>query len=65
MYALLQCVPKGPGHGRSGLGKFIPARDSLREFPDRGRILPELKRVNILSYREIQLKQYRKSLPDP
>lgn len=41
------------------LRKFIQARDSLRELPDRGRIPPELKRVNILSYREIQVPPYR------
>lgn len=41
------------------LEKFIQARDSLRVLPDRGRIPPELKRVNILSYREIQLHPYR------
>lgn len=41
------------------LEKFIQARASLRLLPDRGRIPPELKRVNILSYREIQLQPYR------
>jgi toxin ParE1/3/4 len=41
------------------LEKFIQARDSLRELPDRGRITPELQRVNILSFREIQVKPYR------
>jgi toxin ParE1/3/4 len=41
------------------LKQFIQARDSLRLLPDRGRIPPELKRVNILSYREIQSKPYR------
>ena len=41
------------------LNKFIQARDSLCELPDRGRIPPELKRVNILPYREIQILPYR------
>ncbi len=41
------------------LEEFIQARDSLRLLPDRGRIPPGLKRVNILSYREIQFKPYR------
>ena len=41
------------------LNRFIQARDSLRELPDRGRIPPELKRVNVLSFREIQLAPYR------
>jgi toxin ParE1/3/4 len=41
------------------LEKFIKARDSLCRFPDRGRIPPELERINILSFREIQVKPYR------
>ena len=41
------------------LNRFIQARDSLCELPDRGRIPPELKRVNILSFREIQVAPYR------
>ena len=41
------------------LEKFIAARDSLRELPERGRIPPELERVNILSFREIQVRPYR------
>ena len=41
------------------LEKFIAARDSLRELPDRGRIPPELERVNIFSFREIQVRPYR------
>lgn len=41
------------------LNKFIQARDSLCELLSRGRIPPELKRVNILSYREIQVSPYR------
>jgi len=49
----------GPDIAETILGKFIQARDSLRTFPDRGRIPPELKRVNILSYREIQIQPYR------
>jgi len=50
---------EGPDMAEALLEKFIQARDSLRELPDRGRIPPELKRVNIHSYREIQLKPYR------
>jgi len=50
---------EGPDMAEAVLGKFVQARDSLRLFPDRGRIPPELKRVNILSYREIQLTPYR------
>lgn len=41
------------------LNKFIQARDSLCDLPDRGRIPPELRKINILSYREIQIPPYR------
>jgi toxin ParE1/3/4 len=41
------------------LEKFIAARDSLCELPDRGRIPPELERVNILSFKEVQVRPYR------
>ncbi|MBG0774941.1 MAG: type II toxin-antitoxin system RelE/ParE family toxin [Desulfovibrionaceae bacterium] len=49
----------GPDIAETTLGTFIEARDSLRELPDRGRIPPELKRINVLSYREIQVSRYR------
>jgi toxin ParE1/3/4 len=49
----------GPDAAEMILERFIAARDSLRELPDRGRIPPELERVNIRSFREIQAKQYR------
>ena len=50
---------EGSDMGEALLKQFIQARDSLSLLPDRGRIPPELKRVNILSYREIQSKPYR------
>lgn len=50
---------EGPDMAEALLEEFILARNSLRLLPDRGRIPPELKRVNILSYREIHLKPYR------
>lgn len=50
---------EGPDMAEAILGKLIQARDSLSELPDRGRIPPELKRLNILSYREIQTAPYR------
>ena len=49
----------GPDRAEAILEKFIQARDSLRELPDRGRIPPELERVNIHSFREIQVTPYR------
>ena len=50
---------EGPDMAETILEKFISARDSLRELPDRGRIPPELMKVNILSFREIQVAPYR------
>jgi len=41
------------------LARFIQARDSLGELPDRGRIPPEMRHVNVFSYREIQVPPYR------
>jgi toxin ParE1/3/4 len=32
---------------------------SLAEFPDQGRIVPELKRIKIMDYREIIFNPYR------
>jgi toxin ParE1/3/4 len=49
----------GPDTAETILERFIEARDSLCELPDRGRIPPELERVNIRSFREIQIKPYR------
>ncbi len=50
---------EGLGMAEAILEKFISARDSLQELPDRGRIPPELRKVNILSFREIQVAPYR------
>lgn len=41
------------------LNTFVQARDKLSIFPEQGRIPPELSRVNIFSYREIQAHPYR------
>ncbi|MCL1981347.1 MAG: type II toxin-antitoxin system RelE/ParE family toxin [Proteobacteria bacterium] len=49
----------GPERAEALLDKFIQARDSLQELPERGRIPPELERVNIRSFREIQVAPYR------
>jgi len=50
---------EGPDMAEAILEKFIRARDSLCQLPDRGRIPPELKRVNVLLYREILAHPYR------
>lgn len=41
------------------LKKLIQARDSLKQLPERGRIPPEMKNINVLAYREIQASPYR------
>lgn len=50
---------EGPDMAEAILDKLIRARDSLATLPDRGRIPPEMKRVSVLSYREIQAPPYR------
>ena len=49
----------GPDIADTILERFVQARDSLSQLPERGCIPPELKHVNILSYREIQVRPYR------
>ena len=49
----------GPDIAETILEKFVQARDSLRELPNRGRIPQELERVSIRSFREIQIVPYR------
>ena len=49
----------GPDRAETILEKFIRERDSLRELPSRGRIPPELERISIRSFREIQIPPYR------
>lgn len=39
--------------------RFEQTRNSLRRFPERGRIPPELERIGIQAFREIQLYPYR------
>lgn len=50
---------EGPEVAEAILEKLIQARDSLSKLPDRGRIPPEMKRISVLSYREIQAVPYR------
>ena len=49
----------GPDIADTILSRFIQARDSLGELPDRGRIPPEMRHINVFSYREIQVPPYR------
>ncbi len=50
---------EGPDMADTLLERFVKARNSLSELPDRGRIPPELIKVHVLSFREIQVAPYR------
>lgn len=50
---------EGKGMAENLMGRFTHAKDSLHQLPERGRIVPELKQVNILTFREIQATPYR------
>jgi toxin ParE1/3/4 len=41
------------------LDKFTAAKESLQTLPGRGRIPPELARINVFTYRECQISPYR------
>jgi addiction module RelE/StbE family toxin len=49
----------GPDIAETILSRFIQARDSLGKLHDRGRIPPEMRHINVFSYREIQVPPYR------
>ena len=50
---------EGSAVARGILKQFREAKESLRTLPERGRVTPELRRINILAYRELQIKPYR------
>ena len=50
---------EGPDMAETILERLIEARNSLCKLPERGRTPPELRRVNVLAYREIQATPYR------
>ncbi|MDL2216357.1 type II toxin-antitoxin system RelE/ParE family toxin [Desulfovibrio sp. OttesenSCG-928-M14] len=50
---------EGSGMAREILKRFRKAKDQLRTLPERGRIVPELRRINILTFRELQIPPYR------
>lgn len=50
---------EGSAMAREILKRFRKAKDQLRTLPERGRIVPELRRINILTFRELQIPPYR------
>lgn len=50
---------EGPDMGEHILNKFEEAKKSLSTLPWRGRIPPEMERINVLTYRECQISPYR------
>lgn len=50
---------EGADMGQNILNEFQIAKESLRTLPDRGRIPPELERLNVLDFREHLITPYR------
>jgi toxin ParE1/3/4 len=50
---------EGSATARGILKRFREAKEALRTLPERGRITPELLRINILTFRELQIAPYR------
>jgi len=48
-----------PSNALKILTKIIKKSDALYSFPERGRIVPELRKFNILPYREIIIDPWR------
>jgi Plasmid stabilization system protein len=50
---------EGPDVAEAILDKFEEAKERLQRLPDRGRITPEMKNINVFSFRECQVPPYR------
>ncbi len=50
---------EGSVTARGVLKRFREAKEALRTLPERGRVTPELLRINILAFRELQIAPYR------
>ena len=50
---------EGPDMAQRILDKFTAAKESLQTFPERGRVPPELARINVFTCRECQIPPYR------
>ena len=50
---------EGSAMAREILKRFRKGKEQLRTLPERGRIIPELRAINILIYRELLIHPYR------
>lgn len=50
---------EGPDMGERILNMFEEAKKGLETLPGRGRIPPEMERINVFTYRECQIPPYR------
>lgn len=50
---------EGSTMARAILKQFREAKKKLCTLPERGRITPELRRINVLVFRELQIAPYR------
>lgn len=50
---------EGPDMGEHILNMFDEAKKGLETLPGRGRIPPEMERINVFTYRECQISPYR------
>lgn len=50
---------EGPDMGEHILNMFDEAKKGLETLPGRGRIPPEMERINVFTYRECQIPPYR------
>lgn len=50
---------EGPDMGEHILNMFEEAKKGLETLPGRGRIPPEMERINVFTYRECQVPPYR------
>ena len=50
---------EGPDMGEHVLNMFDEAKKGLETLPGRGRIPPEMERINVFTYRECQIPPYR------
>lgn len=56
---ILYLAEKSPDTTRQKYDQIKTAAQSLNQFPDRGRIVPELMEYGITTYRELIIKPYR------
>ncbi|MDP8257311.1 MAG: type II toxin-antitoxin system RelE/ParE family toxin [Candidatus Alcyoniella australis] len=56
---VLHIAQDSPGNARKGLKRLRDKAAALETLPLRGRVVPELARLGLRSWRELMLKPYR------